>query len=97
MADVTGAALAFVAAGTVLGAFERLLKIRDEFRVGRSKYALLTSLWLRMCLPDALDVMHRIENYVLRASDEQVVAYMQSYTSSFNMIGVAVSPKMPGR
>ena len=34
--------------------------------------------------------MRKVEEHVFHAEDKDVVAFMKSYTSSFNMIGVAV-------
>ncbi|KAF2813285.1 uncharacterized protein BDZ99DRAFT_253159 [Mytilinidion resinicola] len=53
------------------------------------EYGLLMSWTLRLFFRDALDVMTRVERYVLRAEDQHVIAFMKSYTASFNMIGVA--------
>jgi hypothetical protein len=54
---------------------------------------LLMTLLLRTVLTDALGVMDRVERYVIHADDAHVLAFMKSYTSSFNIIGVAVSTK----
>lgn len=43
--------------------------------------------------PDAPRIMKRVERYILHADDQQVVAFMKQYTSSFNMTGIAVSFK----
>jgi hypothetical protein len=59
----------------------------------KNEYGTL-NVWLMILLfPDALRVMDRIEKNVLGAcgGDKQIVSFLQSYTTSFNMIGVAVS------
>jgi len=52
---------------------------------------LFMTILLRTVLTDALSVMERVERYVVYADDAHALAFMKSYTSSFNMIGVAVS------
>ena len=39
--------------------------------------------------------MDRVERYVPRASDQDVLGFLHSYSSSFNMVGVAVSTGPP--
>ena len=57
------------------------------------EYGLVTTFFLYTLLPDALFVMDRVERYVLHVEDSLVLAFMNSYSSSFNMIGVAVSSR----
>jgi hypothetical protein len=50
----------------------------------------ILSFLLHTVFRDALAIMQIVEDYVLHAEDQQVVAFLDSYTTSFNMIGVAV-------
>ena len=45
---------------------------------------------LALLYPDAVEVMDKVDQHVLRGDDQTVVAFLKSYTASFNMIGVAV-------
>jgi hypothetical protein len=56
------------------------------------EYGTLLTWTLYFVFPNALSVMDRVERYVLRENDpRKVTAFLESYTSSFNMVGVAVS------
>jgi hypothetical protein len=45
---------------------------------------------LLIALPDVLRVMDRIEQYVLHGQSDHATHFMESFFSSFNMVGVAV-------
>jgi len=51
----------------------------------------VTAWLLQHAFPDAFFVMDRVERYVLRASDQDILGFLHSYSSSFNMVGVVVS------
>ncbi|KAH7384449.1 hypothetical protein BKA66DRAFT_569702 [Pyrenochaeta sp. MPI-SDFR-AT-0127] len=59
------------------------------FATQRKEGGLIVACLLHTIFTDALFVMDRVERYVLHASDQHVVAFMKSYNTSFNMIGVA--------
>ena len=54
-------------------------------------YGVFIAVLLEIVFPEALRVMSTVERYALKAEDKEVIAFMKTYTSSFNMIGVAVS------
>ncbi|KAF2684102.1 hypothetical protein K458DRAFT_443093 [Lentithecium fluviatile CBS 122367] len=62
---------------------------KDVYWARVSKYGFFTTQVLQTAFPIALAVMDRVERYVLHVDDKQVVAFLKSYTSSFNMIGIA--------
>lgn len=89
--------------GLVLGSFPLLLSAIKNYDSGAERFKGLpkpsTGLndegswmtwFLYLFFNDSLDVMVKVEQYVLGADDAQVIAFLNSYTSSFNMIGVAV-------
>ena len=49
---------------------------------------------LRMFFPGSNGVMEKVERRVLQADDKEVITFMDSYTSSFGLTGVAVSIHM---
>jgi hypothetical protein len=51
------------------------------------------SVLLYTVFTDASSIMQSVEDYVFHAEDTQVIAFLDSYTTSFNMIGVAISTK----
>jgi hypothetical protein len=55
------------------------------------EYGIFLAIVLQVIFPDALRVMAKVEQYVILGQDQEAIAFMKSYTSSFNMIGVAVS------
>lgn len=62
------------------------------------EYGFVISFLLHTVLVDALLVINFVELYVLRVEDAQVITFMQPYSSSFNMIGVAVCyQRTPGK
>ncbi|KAF2640477.1 hypothetical protein P280DRAFT_543199 [Massarina eburnea CBS 473.64] len=87
------------AAGVVLGILPFMASARESearistqiarFRAHIARNGIVMTFYLHILFPDALFVMERVERYVLTASDQEVVAFMKSYNSSFNMIGVA--------
>ncbi|KAF2112729.1 hypothetical protein BDV96DRAFT_156474 [Lophiotrema nucula] len=40
-------------------------------------------------VPEAREVVDKVKKHVLHAEDEEIIAFLKSYTSSFNMTGVA--------
>jgi hypothetical protein len=66
--------------------FEKIQKYLHRIR----ENGFLTTLLLTVLFPDALSVMDRVEHFVLHTDDRRVVGFLKSYTSSFNMVGVAV-------
>jgi len=60
------------------------------FKARVSEYGVFVTILLYIVFSDALSVMDRVEHYVLHVDDAEVVAFLQSYISGFNMIGVAV-------
>jgi hypothetical protein len=90
-------------AGLVLGALPAIIKTLDQAYIHRSiavekyakvrarvaEYGLPVTLLLLIVFSDALRVMDRVEQHVLVVDDAQVVAFLDSYISGFNMIGVA--------
>jgi len=94
----------FEVAGIVLGAipliisslehyqqtFDSYLRSVKKFKFRCEEYGVLPSVFLQLFFPSALDVMEKVEKYVIPGQDHEVIAFMKSYTSSFNMIGVAV-------
>ncbi|KAF2036595.1 hypothetical protein EK21DRAFT_83549 [Setomelanomma holmii] len=56
-------------------------KIRED--------GLIVTLLVRTVFRDAYRVMEMVERYVVHADGRHVLGFMKSYTSSFNMIGVA--------
>ena len=92
-------------AGLVLGALPLIISSLDkysrflniiadkhaEYGPRINEHGLVVTFFLHTLFSDALFVIDRVERYVLHADDQDVIAFMKSYTSSFNMIGVAVS------
>ncbi|KAI0100913.1 hypothetical protein GGR51DRAFT_531374 [Nemania sp. FL0031] len=56
-----------------------------------AEHGVLVRFFLTFFFPDAAFVMDRVERYMLDTDDQHVIAFLESYTSSFNMIGVAVA------
>ncbi|OAG07874.1 uncharacterized protein CC84DRAFT_1256840 [Paraphaeosphaeria sporulosa] len=65
--------------------------IRNAYRdrVAQFEEYGVAAFFLDTMFPDAPRIMRRVERYILNADDQQVVAFMKQYTSSFNMTGVA--------
>ncbi|KAJ8125615.1 hypothetical protein O1611_g8024 [Lasiodiplodia mahajangana] len=61
----------------------------SQYRSQVEEHGYWVSFFLNTIFSDAAFVMDRVERYALDADDEHVIAFMGSYTSSFNMIGVA--------
>lgn len=53
-------------------------------------YGWITTILLHTLFRDAFSVMAKVEQFVIRAEDQQVMTFIKSYNASFNMIGVAV-------
>lgn len=100
--ELAGAALGLIS--TTISVFEDLLRSRQPttfsdayanpwktYRRRATEHGFVTVFLLYTIFPDALFVMDRVERYVLHVEDAMVLAWMKSYSSSFNMIGVAVS------
>lgn len=69
---------------------ENSYKRYNKFKDTVEKYGILITLLLYFVFTDARFVMARVRVNLVHARDDQVVAFMESYTSGFNMIGVAV-------
>jgi len=54
------------------------------------KYGCTVAFLLETC-SDARLVIDRVESYVVHTDNQSVIAFIKSYTLSFNMIGIAVS------
>jgi hypothetical protein len=94
----------FEVAGIVLGAipliigstehrhqtFASYLRSVNKFKSRCKEYGVFSSVFLQLFFPSALYVMEKVEKYVILGQDHEAIAFMKSYTSSFNMIGVAV-------
>ncbi|KAF2714421.1 hypothetical protein K504DRAFT_486341 [Pleomassaria siparia CBS 279.74] len=59
------------------------------FKVRCKEYGIFPTLTLYLYFPKALDIMAKVEKHVIPGQDREVMTFMKSYTSSFNMIGVA--------
>lgn len=62
-----------------------------EYKTIAREHGHITALVLIFMFPDAFDVMKQVERHVLQVDDKLVLAFIRSYYSTFNMIGVAVS------
>ena len=68
------------------------LKITSRWGPLKYEYGVATTVILITVFQDALALMERVEIHVLKDDTAQeVVTFMVSLTTSFNMIGVAVS------
>ena len=65
--------------------------LTEVFHSLRHEYGILPTAILGALFPDALSVMAKVEENVILGRDDEVLAFMSAYTSSFNMIGIAVS------
>ncbi|KAF2799527.1 hypothetical protein K505DRAFT_370952 [Melanomma pulvis-pyrius CBS 109.77] len=70
-------------------AFRSYKRSAQAFKTLCEEHGILYSVILRVFFSNALYVMNKVERYVVPAQDHEVIAFMKSYTSSFNMIGVA--------
>jgi len=91
-------------AGLILGSIPLLISIPESYsqlrdyrlvarekELGRIKeYGLITTIFLHTLFRDAFFVMEKVEQFVIHAEDQKVMAFIKSYTANFNMIGVAV-------
>lgn len=73
------------------GASGPLHKALKAFLGRRAEYRTFVAVMLQIFFPNALNVMERVQRYVILGEDQHVLAFMKAYTSSFNMTGVAVS------
>jgi hypothetical protein len=82
---------------SIIGLAVRLVEVQTTFHGGTRYFiarsredGFILSFLLHTIFRDALAIMQIVENYVLHAEDQQVITFLDSYTTSFNMIGVAV-------
>jgi hypothetical protein len=75
---------------TPFKAWPWLVDSRRQFRHLSSEYGWFRAWLLLRWLTKALAVMERVEMYVLHARAEDSIAFKDSFSSSFNMIAVAV-------
>lgn len=61
------------------------------------EYGWITTIPLHTLFRDAISVMDKVEQFVIRAEDQKFMAFITSYSASFNMIGVAVRLFVPRR
>lgn len=71
-------------------AFGSYKRSAQAFKTLCEEHGILYSVILRVFFSNALNIMNKVEWYVVPGQDHEVIAFMKSYTSSFNMIGVAV-------
>jgi hypothetical protein len=71
--------------------YESYLRSFNKFKSRCDEYGVFPIVLLVLFFPNALVVMAKVEQYVIPGQDHEVTAFMKSYTSSFNMVGVAVS------
>ncbi|KAF2736185.1 hypothetical protein EJ04DRAFT_551426 [Polyplosphaeria fusca] len=94
---ITGLVLGAIATvtATVTQSVESLTGLRSIIRnayrdrVAQFEEYGVAAFFLDTLFPDAPRIMKKVERYILHADDQQVIAFMKQYTSSFNMTGVA--------